>query len=100
MAAALEAGAATGAQPGRAAARAGGKGRFLLRSFNEVLDNLEATACSLREAYSDAVYFKCALSPLCTGPAHDPSSSLSSYGIVITSSMLDSLMWTCIMILT
>ena len=63
MAAALEAGSPPGAQPGRAA-RAGGKGRFLLCSFNEVLDGLEATACSLREAYSDAVYFKCALSPL------------------------------------
>ncbi|BDA46967.1 Biosynthetic arginine decarboxylase [Coccomyxa sp. Obi] len=57
MAAALEAGAVPGEQPGRAA-RGGGKGRFLLCSFNEVLDNLEATACSLREAYSDAVYFK------------------------------------------
>ncbi|EIE21904.1 arginine decarboxylase [Coccomyxa subellipsoidea C-169] len=49
--------AAAGAQPGRPA-RAVGKGRFLLCSFREVLDGLEATACSLREAYSDAVYFK------------------------------------------
>jgi hypothetical protein len=49
----------TAPQPGRPA-RAGGKGRFLLCSFCEVLDGLESTACSLREAYSDAVYFKCA----------------------------------------
>lgn len=39
-------------------ARSGGQGRFLLCSFREVLDSMEATACSLREAYSDAVYFK------------------------------------------
>ena len=49
----------TAPQPGRPA-RAGGKGRFLLCSFREVLDGLESTACSLREAYSDTVYFKCA----------------------------------------
>ena len=61
---------ATGAQPGRPT-RAGGKGRFLLCSFREVLDGLEATACSLREAYSDAVYFKC-------GPLTTPQSSSAS----------------------
>jgi hypothetical protein len=37
---------------------AGGKGRFLLCSFREVYSGIEATPSSLREAYSDAVYFK------------------------------------------
>ncbi len=35
-----------------------GKGRFLLCSFREVYNGIEATPSSLREAYSDAVYFK------------------------------------------
>lgn len=38
---------------------AAGKGRFLLCSFQEVYNCIEATPSSLREAYSDAVYFKC-----------------------------------------
>ena len=42
----------------RRAARSG-KGHFLLCTFKEALQAIEPTGPSLREAYADAVYYKC-----------------------------------------
>lgn len=42
-----------------------GKGAFLLCTFKEVFDRIIPTAAGLREAYDDALHFKCACTACC-----------------------------------